>query len=193
MTGKELARHALHLIEHPILRCLLVLSVFLLMQAPPALAASPIGVVKSARNAQAYQDAHLGTYDDDYVQFRHTLENANVRFDELTDADLAAGSTKLTGYKLLILPLSIDLAPEGVSSVTEFVRGGGKLVVTDANGMPLPGGVALEGLTGVTISKQTNISDKQKVEWLAHHLRYQKNLQSVRSDRMSLLPKALHK
>lgn len=165
MTANEVAKHALKLITHPIFRCVLTLSVFLLLQAPPALAASPIGVVKSARNSQSYQDLHLGTFDDDYLLFRHSLENANVRFDELSDADLAAGGAKLSSYKLIILPLSVDLTPEGLSAITEFVRGGGKLVITDANGMPQPNGVAVDGLAGVSISKQSNLTDKQKVDW----------------------------
>lgn len=170
MTGKKVFEHILRFIGQPILRCLIAASLFLLLQVEPAPAAapataSPIGVVKSARNAQSYQDLHLGTFEDDYVQFRHALENANVRFDELSDADLAAGSAKLNSYKLLIMPLSVDMTAEGVSAITEFVRGGGKLLVTDANGMPQPNGVALDGLAGVTISKQSNLGDKQKVEW----------------------------
>lgn len=165
MTANEVAKHALKLITHPIFRCVLTLSVFLLLQAPPALAASPIGVVKSARNSQSYQDLHLGTFDDDYVLFRHSLENANVRYDELSDADLAAGGAKLSSYKLIVLPLSVDLTAEGLSAITEFVRGGGKLVITDANGMPQPNGIALDGLAGVTVSKQSNLTDKQKIDW----------------------------
>ncbi|HNB23315.1 MAG TPA: beta-galactosidase trimerization domain-containing protein, partial [Candidatus Melainabacteria bacterium] len=164
MTAREVAKHALKKMMHPFIRCLLIMGVFLLMQSP-ALAASPIGVVKSARNAQSYQDLHLGTFDDDYLLFRHALENANVRYDELSDADLAAGSGKLSAYKLIVLPLSVDLTPEGLGAITEFVRGGGKLVVTDANGMPQPNGIAIDGLAGVTVSKQSNLSDKQKVEW----------------------------
>lgn len=165
VAGQRVLARILRMFDKPVYQCLFLLSAFLILQISPAFAASPIGVIKSARNAQAYQDAHLGTFDDDYVQFRHTLENANVRFDELTDADLAAGNTKLSGYKLLIMPLAIDVTPEGVNAVTDFVRGGGKLLVTDANGMPQQGAIALEQLTGVTITKQTNMSDKQKVEW----------------------------
>lgn len=148
-----------------IVRCLLVLVAMLFLQATPAFAASPIAVIKSARNAQAYQEARLGTFEDDYVQFRHALEASNVRFDELSDNDVNQGPSKLSGYKLIVMPLLVDLGPEAVNALTEFVRGGGKLVVTDAAGVPLAGGAQVEQLTGVTIGKMSTLADKQKVEW----------------------------
>lgn len=131
----------------------------------PAFASSPIGVLKSAKNASAYHEEHLGTFDDDFQQFKQVLESANVRYDELTDMDAAAGPARLSGYKLIVVPLLIDLGPDVIAALTEYVRGGGKLLVTDAGGTIMSGGQALIQLAGANVSKQVTLVDKQKLDW----------------------------
>jgi uncharacterized lipoprotein YddW (UPF0748 family) len=131
----------------------------------PALAAAPLAVLKSARDAAAYQDEHLGTFDDDYTLFKRTLEAANVRFDELTDEDALVGPSKLSQYKMIVVPMLVDLPPNVVSNLTEFQRAGGKLLITESGGTPQAGAQALEQLAGVTFVKQVNATEKRKLEW----------------------------
>jgi uncharacterized lipoprotein YddW (UPF0748 family) len=131
----------------------------------PALADAPIAVLHSARNATAYQEEHLGTYDDDWTAFRQALEAGNVRFDELTDADASSGPSKLAPYKLIIVPLLVDEPADVVSALSEFVRGGGKLLITDAGGTPQSGAQALNQLAGATVVKQSTSSDKRRLQW----------------------------
>jgi len=148
----------------PVVAAIILLSNLLVFPLP-AFAAAPVGVLKSARNSTAYQDEHLGTFDEDYANFRQTLEAANIRFDELSDADVAAGPAKLSGYKLIIVPLLVDESPEVMSGLTDFERGGGKLLITDSGGTPQPAAQALEALAGANIVKQSTATDKRSLLW----------------------------
>ncbi|MBS1955498.1 MAG: family 10 glycosylhydrolase [Cyanobacteria bacterium SZAS-4] len=137
----------------------------LFLNCAPAFAAAPVAVLKSSRNAIAYQEAHLGTYDEDWNIFKRTLDAANVRFDELSDIDVSGGPSKLQGYKLIVVPLLVDEPPDVVAALTEFQKGGGKLLITDAAGAPLPNGQALESLAGVVVSKTSTSTDAHKLQW----------------------------
>src|SRR5437660_12592711 len=99
---------------------------FLCASASPAQAASPLAVVQSERNAASYQDQHLGNFDEAWAAFRQTLQNANMRFDLLSDRDISQGAVKLKDYKVILVPLLVDLPSEAVFSLTEYLKGGGK-------------------------------------------------------------------
>lgn len=129
----------------------------------PAFAAAPVAVLKSSKNASAYQDAHIGTYEDDWKNFKRTLDAANVRFDELGDIDVSP--SKLSGYKLIIVPLLMDEPSDVVAALNEFQKGGGKLLITDAGGVPLANAQTLDALAGATIGKQTTSMEPHKIVW----------------------------
>ena len=131
----------------------------------PAMAAAPLAVLKSGKDSSAYQDQHLGTFDDDYALFKRTLEAANVRFDELSDGEVSQGPSKLSGYKMIVVPLLVDLPAEVVTALLEFQRGGGKLLITDGGGTPQSGAQAIEQAAGVTFVKQVTATEKHKLEW----------------------------
>lgn len=130
----------------------------------PAWAAAPIAVLKSAKNAAAYQEAHLGTFEDDWQNFKQALDAANVRYDEINDADCATGG-RLSGYKLIIVPLLVDEPSDVVAGLAEFERGGGKILITDAGGTPLANAQSLEALAGVVVTKQSTATDKRELRW----------------------------
>ncbi|MBN9394154.1 MAG: family 10 glycosylhydrolase [Candidatus Melainabacteria bacterium] len=140
-------------------------AVLVLCSVSSALAASPVALLKSARNAQAYQDQHIGTFDDDYKVFRRALDGANVRYDELTDQDVDAGPSKLSAYKLIVVPLLIDLPQSEANNLAEFSRAGGKLVITDGAGALGAGGQILSQLAGVGSSKQVTLKEVNKLVW----------------------------
>ena len=101
----------------------------------PVWAASPVAILKSGRNGATYQDQHIGTFEDDYKIFRKSLDGANVRYDELSDGDVDAGVARLSGYKVIVVPLLVDLPAAEVSTLSDFARGGGKLLITDGAGV----------------------------------------------------------
>jgi uncharacterized lipoprotein YddW (UPF0748 family) len=131
----------------------------------PAFAAAPVAVLRSARNVAAYTEQHLGNFDEDWQNFKQTLEAANIRYDEISDADIAAGPAKLSGFKLIIVPLLVDVTSEDVSGLNEFQKGGGKLLFTDGGGTAGAGAQGLEQIAGVTVVKQDTATDKRRLEW----------------------------
>lgn len=136
-----------------------------LVSAGPAFAASPVAVLKSGRNAAAYQDQHIGTFDDDYKLFRNAVDRANVRFDELSDSDVEAGQTKLAGYKLVIVPLLVDLPQSEINALSDYQKAGGKLLITDGAGTPQAGAQSLSALAGVSAAKPNTFKDLTKLVW----------------------------
>ncbi len=131
----------------------------------PAWAASPVAVLKSARNGAVYQDQHIGTYDEDYKVFKKALDGANVRYDELSDSDVDAGVAKLSGFKVIVVPLLVDLPAGEAAALADFARGGGKLLITDGAGVPGPGAVSLAASAGVAASKQATLKEVNKLVW----------------------------
>ncbi len=133
--------------------------------AGAALAQSPVGLVSSVYNASAYQEQHLGTFDDDYAEFKRTVGSANVRYDELIDGDVALGRDRLSKFKLIIVPLLVNLSPDVVNGLVDYVKGGGKLIITDGGGTPGPGAQTLNRLAGVTVESQVTFKEPSKLTW----------------------------
>lgn len=138
---------------------------FVFLIGNPAFAQSPMAVVKSDTNAAGYSEQHLGNFDDDWGAFKRTLESANVRYDTVTDADMRAGISKLSPYKMLILPFLVDLPPEAVPVLQDYVRGGGKLIVTDGGGTPTANAQAILKLTGVQVTKHSTFEGQDQLVW----------------------------
>ncbi len=132
----------------------------------PSLASSPVAVLKSGRNIQAYQDQHLGTFDDNWQSIARTLGAANIRYDEVSDSEVSFGASRIGGYKLIIVPELVDVPPEVVSALTQFEQTGGKLLIGESGGIPGDGARKLELLAGVSCVHQTTTTDKRKVAWL---------------------------
>lgn len=141
----------------------LLLLVFANVQA--AFAASPVAVLKSARNASTYQDQHIGTFEDDFKVFKRAMDGANVRFDEISDADVEGGQAKLGAYKLIVVPLLVDLPATEVTALTNFAQAGGKLLITDGAGTATAGAVSLMNAAGVQSLKQNTLKEVGKLNW----------------------------
>ncbi len=154
----------------PTLVSFLTVSLLTLGWPLSARAAAPLAVLKSARDAAAYQDAHIGTFEDDYALFKQTLEAANVRFDEIGDSD-ASQLAKLNAYQVVVVPLLVDLPPDVASALTEFQRSGGKLLITDSGGTPQAGAQALEQAIGVAVAGHSTATEKLSLSCPGHHCR----------------------
>jgi len=137
----------------------------LLLCTVPARAASPLAVIQSEKSGTAYNDQHLGNWDDDWLAFKQTLETANVRYDLLTDADFIGGKTKLTGYKVVIVPMLLDLPPEVAFALSEYTKGGGKVLITDGGGMPSQGAQAIILQAGVQVEKHSSMTEGESLLW----------------------------
>ena len=148
------------------LLCLSLLFVVSLIFSSPALAAdSPVALLNSGFNANAYGEQHLGVYEDDYAEFKRTIASANVRYDEVTDFDATQSKERLVKYKLVIVPMLVDLPPYVVSGLGDFVRAGGKIIITDGGGSPGGGAQSLMQMAGVKLDSQYTFKDPARLVW----------------------------
>ncbi len=139
---------------------------FIVSGSSTAFAASPVAVLKSLRNITAYQDEHLGNFDDDWQALVKTLGAANIRFEEISDPEVALGQQRIGNYKLIIVPELVDLPLPVVSALSEFQRLGGKVLIMDAGGVPLTGAQKLEQQAGINLIKQGTTTDRCKIVML---------------------------
>ncbi|MBX9723098.1 MAG: beta-galactosidase trimerization domain-containing protein, partial [Candidatus Obscuribacterales bacterium] len=138
-----------------------------------AYAAAPIAVLKSAKNAETYQSQNIGTFDEDWQAFKRTLESANLRYDVIPDADLNAA--KLSQYKVLILPLLVDLPEAALAGINQFVSSGGKILVTDGGGSPSKSATSIDALAGAGITNHNATQDPQQLVWPRSGQNYQQD------------------
>lgn len=131
----------------------------------PALAESPVAVLRSDKDAETYSEQHLGNFDEDWLTFKTTLESANVRYDQISDNDLKAGISKLSPYKLIIIPFLVDLPADAVSLLQDYVRGGGKLLLSDGGGTPSANAEAVARLAGVQVAKHSTLTEQEQLVW----------------------------
>ncbi|HMO23547.1 MAG TPA: hypothetical protein PKC98_21505, partial [Candidatus Melainabacteria bacterium] len=109
----------------------LILAAILSQPVEAAENPTPLAVYRSKVNENTYQDQHLGTFSKDYDEFKRNLSSSNVRFDELDDNQVAEGKARLSKYKLIVVPMLVDLPADSASGLKEYFLGGGKLLVTD--------------------------------------------------------------
>ena len=126
---------------------------------------SPLAVVRSAVNEKAYSDQHLGTFADDYQEFKRTLQSSNVQFDELGDDAFSAGADRLGKYKLVVIPLLLDLPASALEALTQYRSSGGKILITDGGGQESSVATAVSSMAGITLGAQYNLKDQGRITW----------------------------
>lgn len=129
-----------------------------------AQAESPLAVLRSERNQAAYSDQHIGEFDEDWKSFKRTFETANVRYDQLSDADLLTEAT-LSRYKVIFVPLLVDIPADAVSALKAFVAKGGKVVITDGCGNPTASAQDLIGLAGAKVTGHHTMQEARQLLW----------------------------
>lgn len=141
-----------------------LLVIWLLCQAT-AFAASPIALWKSERNQAAYSYQNIGEFEDDWQSFLKSFETANVRYDQLGDTDVKAGSTRLSEYKVIVLPLFVDISDQGLAGIQDFIARGGKILVTDGGGNLSEKAQQLMGLTGTRYNGHKTTQEAEQFIW----------------------------
>ena len=110
-----------------------------------------MAVLRSAHNEQDYQEQHLGNFDEAWQAVLHTLGAANISFEEISDTEVAMGQQRIGGYKVIIIPELVDLPLSAVAALDQYQKSGGKIMITDAGGIPEEGAKRLEQIAGVNI------------------------------------------
>ncbi len=147
-------------------RSILTAATLLLTGGMPAFADSPIAVLQSERNRAAYSEQHIGDFDEDWGSFKKTFETANVRYDQLKDADLSSAALdKLKQYKIIVVPMLVDLPATVVATLKDFVKTGGKLLLCDGCGTPGPNAQELIALSGAQELGHVTSQATSKLFW----------------------------
>lgn len=128
----------------------------------PAIA-GPLGVLKSTKNADSYQVQNIGSHEEDWQSFRRTLDSANLRYDILNDGDI--NLAKLTQYKVVILPLFIDVTNEGATAIQDYLKSGGKILITDSGGTPSANAQAVNTLAGAKVIGHNAMQEAEQLSW----------------------------
>ena len=130
----------------------------------PAKADSPLAVLRSERNQAAYSDQHIGEFDEDFKSFKRTFETTNVRYDQLGDADITTEST-LAKYKVVVLPLLIDLSADAANALKAFVAKGGKVIITDGCGTATATAQEVMALAGARVTGHHTMQEPRQLLW----------------------------
>ncbi len=104
----------------------------------------------------AHFDANLtyGRYERDHGRWHRMIHDAGVQFRYATDRMLRRGEFDLSGYKVLILPLTYAIGRREAELIREFVRQGGTLIadvrpgIYDGHCKPQPAGM-LDDVFGI--------------------------------------------
>jgi len=130
-----------------------------------AFASSPVAVLRSAFNQQEYQEQSVGEFDEDWVNLTHTLGAANVSYEEISDGEVTLGQPRLGGYKVIVVPLLVDLPLTVVGALDQYQKSGGRILITEAGGIPGKGAKRLEQMAGVNSLRNINTTEKRKIDW----------------------------
>ncbi|MBY0357629.1 MAG: family 10 glycosylhydrolase [Candidatus Obscuribacterales bacterium] len=135
--------------------------------------AASIAVLKSAKNADSYQNQNIGSYDEDWQSFRRTLESANLRYDVLNDKDLS--QNKLAQYKVLILPLLIDINDENTKAIKDYLKAGGRILATDSGGTPTNNAAEINLQAGAKVTGHDAMQEAKQLVWSSNGETYKQD------------------
>ena len=101
-------------------------------------------------------------------QFCTHLVKANISFEEISDGEVALGQSRIGGYKVIIVPELVDLpAFSSFTALDQYQKAGGKIMISDAGGIPEDGAKKLELIAGVNVFKQIDELPKNvSLGWL---------------------------
>lgn len=133
--------------------------------APPALAGSLVALLKSQKNAESYQFQNIGPFEEDWLSFKRTIDSTNIRYDIVKDTDLAAGPVRLQPYKVIIIPLLVDISPEAAAALQAFIHAGGKILITDGGGTLSAAAAQVAEQAGARIVGHNTIQDSRFLSW----------------------------
>lgn len=133
-----------------------------------AFASSPIALVRSAHNQRQYQEQSVGNFDEDWANLMHTLGAANITYEEISDGEISQGQPKLSAYKLIIIPMLVDLPQNVVDALDQYQRAGGRLLIMDSGGNAEAGAKRLQEIAGINNVEQSNATEKRKICWTAN-------------------------
>lgn len=122
-----------------------------------------IAILKSSTSADEYAKDHIATYNTLFDDVINTMSYTSLKYEILTEKDISSGINS-SRYKIVILPLIINLPENIVSNIKDYISNGGKIIVTAPIGKITPTAIDLASLAGVVLRNQKNPDSISKVD-----------------------------
>jgi uncharacterized lipoprotein YddW (UPF0748 family) len=146
---------------------------------------SSIAVLKSATSANEYATQHLGPYGELFNDITNTLNETNMKYEILTESDIARGINS-DRYKVLIIPMAIKLPDNVIRNIQSYASQGGKIIVSDPGGQHGYSATSLASLVGVSLKEAKHLNTEARVLWQYGKIKPKENTFPP-SSRISLL------
>lgn len=125
---------------------------------------SSIAVLKSSHSATEYASQHLGPFSEIFNDVKNTLNHANLKYEIISESDIQAGINS-DKYKVLIIPMALDLPGNIISSIRNYTYNGGKIIVSDPGGKLTQTASELASLSGVNLQGIKHLQSESTVNW----------------------------
>ncbi len=135
------------------LKYILLLFILIIFNTNNSYASSPIAIFNSSTNIKTYQDEHLGTFLDDFKSFEQVMEQANLNYDVLNNLE-NNNDNSLNNYKVIILPLLVDLCDQELALIQNYLKNGGHIIIFNGGGILSKNATSLLDLIGITLNQQ---------------------------------------
>ena len=132
---------------------ILLLFILIIFNTNNSYASSPIAIFNSSTNIKTYQDEHLGTFLDDFKCFEQVMEQANLNYDVLNNLE-NNNDNSLNNYKVIILPLLVDLSDQELALIQNYLKDGGHIICFNGGGILSKNATCLLDLIGITLNQQ---------------------------------------
>lgn len=135
---------------------------------------SSIAVLKSETSSQEYATQHLGPYSEIFNDIINTLNHTNMKYEIISDRDISSGINS-DRYKIVIIPMGLELSQNIISNIERYTDRGGKIIVSDPGGKYTRSALNLAQITGVSFKKSTHLDSEAKVHWQIGKIRPKEN------------------
>lgn len=125
---------------------------------------SSIAVLNSCSSASEYASQHIGSYNDIFNDIISTMNRTNLKYEIITEKDISAGINP-NRYKIIIIPMGLNLPDKLISNIEEYTSSGGKIIVSEPGGRYTSSSLALANIVGVSLKDSTTLQTPAKVSW----------------------------
>lgn len=126
---------------------------------------SSIAILKSNTSATEYSKQDLGSYEDAFKDIISTFNVTNVRYEIVNENEISSGAIQYK-YKIIIIPMGLNISDRALTSIEEFTNSGGQIIVSDPGGDYTDSAKELTDIVGVSINSITHLNDTAQVDWL---------------------------
>lgn len=123
-----------------------------------------IAVLNSNTSSLMFTNLYLGDYSKLFDEVDQTLKHLNLKYVLLNDEELR--NIDKSQYEVIILPLTVDLSTDSLKGLEQYVKEGGKIVVTFPEDVDTFTIKKLAELTGANLNGRLDLKTDSYVNYL---------------------------